>query len=540
MAIARRVRYLFRMRKLRFSWVLRSAGVGIVTALIACSSKSDGPPPRTAAVIAPLSQPAPLTDTVTLVLQHPVSPSIDPLNPDDPAQLQQLIDQGYGNFTTGPGEPIHDRMPDGSLPPASGPNRHRLIRFAHLCDFQNSDDESPARLARFDGAPPFESAARPQEGMECRVVNAVLRTVNRVNQDDPMDFVLLGGDNADSAQANELDWTLQIFSGNGGQPMACDSGDPDDPVAGSNNDGKDPFVPNGLDVPWYWVTGNHDVLVQGNFPADAFHSAEATGTAASGGTRNYRLPGAPITEDDVIPDPKRVLMSRQDMINKVIAANDKAGPPGHGLGDYAKQTGKAFYTADFPNSPIRLMVIDVSAETGGSEGVLHQSDVDNFVKPELARAKTDGKLVIIASHHPSGNFGDGTGEGGTKQDDAVSTADWQALLIANPQVIAHFAGHTHQHQINFVGTPGTAGYWEVQTSAIADFPHQFRVMEIWDEDNGMISIRSIAGDWSTDGDPVAKQAKILGMIDFDAAWVTGPKAGTVNDRNVALWEKKPQ
>lgn len=524
----------------RFAWLARSAAFGIVTALVACSSKSDGPAPREAAVIAPLDHPVPLTDTQTLVLQHPVSPSLDPLSPDDPAQLQQLIDQGYGNFTTGPGEPVHDRMPDHSMPPAPGPNRHRLIRFAHLCDFQNSDDESPARLARFDGAPPFESAARPQEGMECRVVNAVLRTVNRIHQDDPIDFVLLGGDNADSAQSNELDWTLAIFGGNGGKPMACDSGNPDDPMPGSNNDGKDPFVPNGLDVPWYWVTGNHDVLVQGNFPTDAYHNGVALGTAATGGTRNYRLPGAPITTDDVIADPARVLLQRQDMIAKVIAANDKAGPPGHGLGDYAKQTGRAFYTQDFAGSPIRLMVIDVSAETGGSEGVLHQADVDNFVKPELARAKTDGKLVIIASHHPSPNFGDGTGLGGTQQADAVSTADWQALLLQNPQVIAHFAGHTHQHKIDFRGDPAQTGYWEVQTSAIADYPHEFRIMEIWDEDNGYVSIRSIAADWATDGDPVAKEAKMLGMIDFDAAWVTGPKAGTVDDRNVALWEKKPQ
>ncbi|MEO8799277.1 MAG: metallophosphoesterase [Polyangiaceae bacterium] len=515
------------------------SAAGLVTALVACSSTTDGPPPRAAAVIAPLSHPVALTDTQTLVLSHSVDASINPLSPDDPDQLQQLLDQGYGKFTTGPGEPVRDRMSDGSLPPASGPNRHRLLRFAHLCDFQNADDESPTRLASFDGAPPFESAARPQEGMECRVVNAVLRTVNRINQDDPMDFVLLGGDNADSAQSNELDWTLKIFSGNGGQPLACDSGDPDDPTPGANNDGKDPFVPNGLDVPWYWVTGNHDVLVQGNFPTDDLHQTDAIGTTATGGTRNYRLPGAPVTKDDVIADSKRALLSRQQMVKTVIAADDKAGPHAHGLGDYAQQTGRVFYTVDFPNSPIRLMTIDVSAETGGSEAVLRRADVDNFVKPELARAKTDGKLVIIASHHPSSSFGDGTGLGGTKQDDAVPTAEWRQLLLDNPQVIAHFAGHTHQHQINFIGTPGAAGYWEIQTSAIADYPHQFRMMDIWDEDDGMISIHSVAGDYATDDDPVAAQAKTLGMVDFNAAWVTGPKSGTLDDRNVALWTKKP-
>ena len=511
----------------------------VVAVMVACSSKSDGPAARAPAVLPPLATPAALTDTVTLVLEHPISASIEQLDPDDADQAQQLLAQGFGSFTTGPGEPVRDRMPDGSLPPASGPNRHRVLRFAHLCDFQTSDDESPTRLARFDGPAPFESAARPQEGMECRIVNAVIRTVNRLNQDDKMDFVLLGGDNADSAQQNELDWMLSIFGGNDGKAIACDSGDPDDPVPGANNDGKDPFVPQGLDVPWYWVTGNHDVLVQGNFPIDALHIGLALGTAASGGTRNYRLPGAPITEDDVIADPKRALLLRQDMIARVTASTGKSGPAGHGLGTYAQQSGRAFYTQDFPNSPIRLMVIDVSAETGGSEGVLHRSDLEGFVKPALAQAKTDGKYVVIASHHPSGNFSDGSGLGGAVQADAVLGPEWQALLIANPNVIAHFAGHTHQQQINFIGTPGAAGYWEVQTSAIADYPHQFRVIEIWDEDNGMLSVRTIAGDWSTDGDPVAAQGKTLGMLDFDAAWVTGPKAGTLNDRNVALWSKKP-
>ncbi len=535
------------MRKRVVSVSFRSGAAVALALVIACSSKSDGPAPRTPAVLAPLANAAPLTDTVTLVLQHPISASIEQLSPDDPTQLQQLLDQGFGNFTTGPGEAVRDRMPDGSLPPASGPNRHRLLRFAHLCDFQTADDESPARLARFDGPPPFESAARPQEGLECRVVNAVIRTVNRVNQDDKMDFVLLGGDNADSAQSNELDWMLSIFGGNDGKSMACDSGDPDDPVAGSNNDGKDPFIPQGLDVPWYWVTGNHDVLVQGNFPTDAYHNAQAIGTEATGGTRNYRLPGAPITQDDVIADPKRALLQRQDMISKVIASTGKSGPAGHGLGSYAQQSSKAFYTADFPGSPIRLLVVDIAAETGGDSAVLHRSDLEGFVKPALAQAQTDGKYVVIASHHPSGSFSDGSGEGGTQQADAVLGPEWTALLAANPQVIAHFAGHTHQHQINFItgaasgtdaGAP-TAGYWEVQTSAIADYPHQFRVIEIWDEDNGMLSIRTIAGDWSTDGDAVAAQGKTLGMVDFDAAWVTGPKAGTLTDRNVALWSKKP-
>ena len=99
-----RVRYLFRMRRLTLSISIRSSAAIALALVFACSSKSDGPAPRTAAVLAPLSNAAALTDTVTLVLQHPISASIEPLSPDDPTQLDQLLQQGFGSFTTGPGE----------------------------------------------------------------------------------------------------------------------------------------------------------------------------------------------------------------------------------------------------------------------------------------------------------------------------------------------------------------------------------------------------------------------------------------------------
>jgi hypothetical protein len=48
--------------------------------------------------------------------------------------------------------------------------------------------------------------------------------------------------------------------------LECDSAIDDDPVPGPDNDPKDRFAPVGLDVPWRWVSGNHDTLRQGNWP----------------------------------------------------------------------------------------------------------------------------------------------------------------------------------------------------------------------------------------------------------------------------------
>jgi len=492
--------------------------------------------PRAPAQLPPLGAPVKTTESVTIKPTHAIASPKESRNSAVPELLAALLGEGWGKTAAGAGEASIDRTPDNAAPPAAGPNRKRLVRFAHLCDFQLADDESPARLARFDGDPPLEAAFRPQEGHECRVVNAVVRTVNRIHKDAPLDFVLLGGDNADNAQQNELDWILTILNGSSAA-LACDSGDPDDPIPGADNDGKDPFIPAGLDPPWYWVTGNHDVLAQGNYPTDAFRNAQAIGTTAIGGTRDYRQGGA-ITSGEVVPDAKRALASRADMVARVVANPGKAGPPSHGLGAYAMQTKKAYYTADLPNG-VRLLALDTAAETGASEGVLRRGDLDGFIKPELARAKTDGKLVIVASHHAAGSFGDGTGLGGTKQADAVTQQEWEQVLVGAPHVIAHFAGHSHEHRIRFVGTPNVAGYWEVKTSAVADYPHQFRTIEIWDEDDGSLSIRAVDVDWSTDGDAVAAAGRERAMVDWTTGWLGGDRLGQPTDRNVALWIKKP-
>lgn len=516
--------------------------VSIAVLGLACSSAgpstSDAGPDaaeRAPATLPPLGTPVTTTETMTIRPAHAVAAPKDPRNSADPTLLDQLLGEGWGKITTGPAEPVVDRTPDGMPAPGAGPQRKRLVRFAHLCDFQLADDESPARLARFDGDPPLASAFRPQEGHQCRIVNAVVRTVNRLHKDAPLDFVLLGGDNLDSAQSNELDWALAILDGSP-SPVACDSGDADDPVPGPDNDGKDPFMAPGLDAPLYWLTGNHDLLGQGNYPADAYRSALATGTTASGGTRDYRHRGA-ITTGEVTPDPKRTLVTRADLISRVAATAGKAGPAAHGLGAYAMQTKKAFYSADLPNG-VRLLAVDTAAETGGSEGVLRRGDLDGFVKPELARAQMDGRLVIVASHHAAASFGDGTGLGGTKQADAITQQEWEQVLTGAPHVIAHLAGHSHEQRIRFVGTPG-AGYWEIKTSATADYPHQFRTIELWDEDNGQLSIRAVSIDYATDGDAVAAAGRELGMLDWTTGWVSGNPLGVPDDRNVALRIAKP-
>ncbi|RYE74967.1 MAG: hypothetical protein EOO74_10770, partial [Myxococcales bacterium] len=391
------------------------------------------------------------------------------------------------------------------------------------------DDESPTRLGLFDNdASEPQAALRPQDPQLCRMANAAVRTINFLHQDRPIDFVLMGGDNVDSAQSNEVDWVLGIL--NGGE-VECDSGADDDLIPGPANDGKDAFTAEGLKMPWKWVTGNHDILVQGNVPISASNKKVALGTKAVGGTRDYRL-GGELAKDDLIADERRALLDRAELMARVAGSVD-----GHGLGEAQKASGKAFYHFDVPNTPLRFVILDTGAETGGAEGMLHQADIDAYVKPSLDEARQEGKWVILASHHASGSLTEQGGAFGKPQADAVLPDAWRNFLGTYDNVIFSMVGHSHQHRAEPIAPPdGGHAYWEVMTSAIADFPHEFRLLEVWDQDNGWLMLRATCVDLATENDAVAEEGRRRGTVDWVSSWVADGR-GPDGQRNVELYIK---
>jgi uncharacterized repeat protein (TIGR01451 family) len=73
------------------------------------------------------------------------------------------------------------------------------------------------------------------------------------------------------------------------------------------------------------------------------------------------------------------------------------------------------------------------------------------------------------------------------------------LMANHPNVIAYVAGHTHEHQLLPCGTPRTPGqsptrfcgdhvWWEINTAAVADWPHQHRLIEVMDNRDDTLSI----------------------------------------------------
>ncbi|HEY1098425.1 MAG TPA: metallophosphoesterase, partial [Myxococcota bacterium] len=452
---------------------------------------------------------APLTSVFTAAEQTlvPVNAPLPQLenNPAEPEFQPGYLLSGLGDVEVGPGEPAAVRTIDLGPAPRRGPNPRRLARFVHLADSQLMDDESPTRTAIFDNVALTSGAMRPQDPDVCRMLHAVVRTVNALHRADPIDFVLLGGDNADNAQDNEVRWVMDILSGG---EVECDSGDDDDLVEGrfDGNDGKDPFISAGLAMPWKWVTGNHDVNVQGNFRLDAQRSAATVGTVAENGTRDYafRRLGAVRQGDFVVADERRRLLDGPSLIELVGDHGD-----GHGLKDADRSHGKAFYSFDVGDD-LTFVVLDTNALGGGASGQLSLADVERFVIPAFETARAQNRAVVIASHHALDSLTVDGGTFGTTVDDALLPDEWRALLAQYPHVVMSMVAHTHRHRVVRQETAPGQAFFEVMTSAIADYPHQFRIVEIWDDDNGSLRVEAIPVDFSVEDDDVAARGRALG------------------------------
>lgn len=114
----------------------------------------------------------------------------------------------------------------------------------------------------------------------------------------------------------------------------------------------------------------------------------------------------------------------------------------------------------------------------------------------------------------------------------------RATLGQYPNLLMHLAGHTHHHQVTVVETDGGTPYWEVETSALADFPNQMRAIEVWDMDNGLLQIHMVGLDYQTENDPIAEEGRRLAIMDFTSGWEP-ERRGKAEDRNVNLYVSKP-
>jgi len=252
----------------------------------------------------------------------------------------------------------------------------------------------------------------------------------------------------------------------------------------------------------------------------------------------------------VPPDPERHFVSKPQ-IKQIYGATDE-GPrdDDHGFAyvDEEENTasrGSASYYAWNPRQTpgFRFISIDTNSEGGQTaEGVAPGSSNGNiddpqfqWLKRELEAAQARNKLIVVFGHHPVRSMSteirdeqaapcSGTNDehghdvnpgcdldprssdddpatpgfgcihnGTDAQNNTCPGGDaqhesFEELIGKFPNVVAYVPGHTHEHRLTpFVREGGTT-WWEINTSAVIDYPNQSRLVEIMDNRDGTLSI----------------------------------------------------
>jgi 3',5'-cyclic AMP phosphodiesterase CpdA len=296
-----------------------------------------------------------------------------------------------------------------------------------------------------------------------------------------------------------------------------------------------PFNAPGLDVPSYISFGNHDALVQGNAAANAAYEAVATGCikvmsplvadpdtlqAALGALTPESLLGW-LTTDPTKVAPVPPDRNRQFVSKKQYKAIFKASPQsdGHGFGlvdpaEEAASNSAAGYYAWSPLPGVRFVSVDTVSEAGVI-GPSADGNVDDpqyrWIESQLQQATSANELVILFSHHaipsltadvpdelaPPCTAPDSHGHDlnpGCDLDPRSSQpihlgADMEALLHQYPNAIAWVAGHSHVNSVEAHPSPGgEGGFWSIRVAAEADWPQQSRLLELFDNEDGTLSI----------------------------------------------------
>jgi hypothetical protein len=444
-------------------------------------------------------------------------------------------------------------------------NPRSLLLFGHVTDAHTVDEESPSRLVaaeQYLNLIGVGSAFHPQEDLTLQVANAIVRTMNEMAARAGFDFLLNTGDTLDNAQENELAWFLDVLEG---KYLDTDSGNNEDPVAGPDNDANDAFRATGLNrnIPYYNAIGNHDVLFQGNIPIamrEIYNSIvkkylsfmvlqEPTGNWSNAVILPSDKPQDldKLKAGEMIADARRRGINGQDFIRQHVQY--ATSRPSFGFPKQLLGSEQGYYSFH-PKSglPIKVIVLDTTFRLGTCLGIIDKTQLDEFLIPELEKAKTDKELVIVSAHHPSAElfmpskleaellkrFGKNDKVAQLIQelvremrvsDDYVSRKGLEETLTSYPNVIAYVAGHIHSNKIIPKGENGR-GYWEIVTSSLLGYPQQARVIEVVYEGNGIGAIQTSVVDHNSAPGSLAYRSRELSYQDSQGRDAAYPEAGS--------------
>ena len=522
--------------------------------------------------------------------------------------------------------------------------RQTLLCMPHFSDVHIMDDESPLRtefLRNLNGAflpaTEFQAAWRPQESLTTQVADSMVRRMNATAVGPvtlrPFDCAVFTGDNGDNRHQSELQRFLTLMDGgtihpstgdpnlyegvqDGQSPVLKEYWHPDSAVSddyktkygfpdypGLLQAAVLPFTASGLKTPWYTCYGNHDHLIQGNFPVRPTTApVNALTNIAEGNSKILALPlifqllgqklgvdaflaefldplGPALPSDwaafighwlspttlarSVTADPTRHILNKQEFVQAHLASGSQPGPVGHGFTSLNQQSGHLYYTFE-PAPGILGITLDTTNPGGLNNGSVDADQVAWMeqqiqkvssryydAKGNLVKTGNPNKLVMLFSHHSIETLTNALPDTENPQTRLLAAA-FEQVLHRYPNVIVWLNGHTHYCRVYSHDDPTrrTPGFWEVNSPALIDFPQQARIVEMVDNRDGTLSIFATLVDTaappetSTPSDPESLASISRELSANDPQLVNQPggldfQIGQPGDRNVELLINKP-
>lgn len=252
-----------------------------------------------------------------------------------------------------------------------------------------------------------------------------------------------------------------------------------------------------------------------------------------------RVLARPATTGLVTPDALRATLTRNQWAAEHLppaqaqaldsgARGSMGLPAGHGFLDprctdaAGAQLARLCYSYD--SDGIHYIVLDTNPDEGTAGGnldtqqlawlerelVAHSSRYYDASGALATNSSATNSLIVVFSHHTKDSMTESfpinlkTTDFPTLErldsDGRAFGAEMSALMLRFPSVVLHAAGHTHENRV--WARPGLAaadgkprtGYWEVNSSSHADWPHQSRTLEIVDNKDGTLSVFGVIFD----------------------------------------------